>query len=49
MMGPEWIVVIAARVLVPLAILRWPMLGGVVAFVADALDVVLLDRLGVGD
>ena len=48
-MGPEWMIVIAARVLLPLTILRWPLLGAVIAFVADALDVVLLELLGVGD
>ena len=48
-MGPEWGVVIAIRGLLPLTILRWPRAGGVVAFLADTLDVVLLELLGVSD
>lgn len=48
-MGPEWVVVIAARGLLPLTIVRWPLFGGVVAFLADTLDVVLLELLGISD
>jgi hypothetical protein len=48
-MGPEWIPVISLRLLLPLTIMRWPLFGGVVAFLADTLDVVMLDRLGVSD
>ena len=35
--------VIAIRVIVPLAILRWPLAGGILALVIDAIDVVLVD------
>jgi hypothetical protein len=48
-MSPEWIGVIALRLLLPLTILRWPLCGGSIAFLADTLDVVMLDRLGLAD
>lgn len=44
-----WVAVIALRLLLPLSILRWPLAGGIVAFLADTFDVVLLDRLGLTD
>ena len=37
------LIVIALRLTVPLTILRWPLAGGLVAMVLDALDVVLVD------
>lgn len=39
------IIVIALRLIVPLAILRWPLAGGLLAMVVDALDVVLVDAI----
>jgi hypothetical protein len=38
--------VIALRVLVPLTILRWPLGGALLAMAFDALDVVLVDSIG---
>ena len=35
------LIVIALRVVLPLTILRWPLAGGILALVIDALDVVL--------
>lgn len=40
-----WLVVIGLRLLLPLSILRWPLAGGLVAFLADTFDVVTLDLL----
>jgi hypothetical protein len=37
------LIVIALRLVVPTAILRWPLAGGIVAMVLDAFDVVLVD------
>jgi hypothetical protein len=37
------LLVIAIRILVPLTILRWPLAGGLLALVVDAVDVVLVD------
>lgn len=39
------IIVIVLRLLVPLSILRWPLAGGLLSMVLDALDVVLVDGL----
>jgi hypothetical protein len=39
------LIVIAIRVVVPLTILRWPLAGGVLALVVDALDVALVDAI----
>jgi hypothetical protein len=39
------LVVIAIRLLVPLTILRWPLAGGLLALVIDAVDVVLVDAI----
>jgi hypothetical protein len=41
-------IVIALRLVVPLLILRKPLLGGVAAMVLDALDVVLIEAIGLG-
>jgi len=38
-------IVIAIRVLLPLTILRWPLAGGVLCLVVDAVDVILVDAL----
>ena len=37
------IIVIALRLVVPLTILRWPLAGGLVSMLIDAIDVVLVD------
>ncbi len=39
------IIVIALRLAVPLTILRWPLSGGLLSLVVDALDVVLVDAI----
>ncbi|HEX5590793.1 MAG TPA: hypothetical protein VFX65_10930 [Candidatus Limnocylindrales bacterium] len=39
------LIVIAVRLLVPLTILRWPLAGGVLSMLVDALDVVLVDAV----
>lgn len=43
----EWVVVVIIRLLIPLTILRWNLFGSVLAIIADNLDVVILDFLGV--
>lgn len=45
----EWIVVILIRLLVPLLILRFQLAGSLLAIIADNLDVVIVDYLGVKD
>jgi hypothetical protein len=42
------LIVIALRLAVPLLILRYPLTGGVAAMIIDALDVVIIDSLGLG-
>lgn len=37
--------VVVVRLVVPLAILRWPLAGGILALVVDALDVVIVDAI----
>lgn len=44
-----WIIVILFRLIVPLYILRSPLLGSILAIIADNLDVVILDTLGTKD
>ena len=39
------IIVIALRLVVPLTILRWPLAGGLVSMLIDAIDVVLVDAI----
>lgn len=39
------LIVIALRLVVPLAILRWPLAGGLLSLVIDALDVALVDAI----
>ena len=39
------LIVIALRLLLPLTILRWPLAGGLLAMVVDAIDVVLVDLI----
>ncbi|HXG36806.1 MAG TPA: hypothetical protein VNL15_07540 [Dehalococcoidia bacterium] len=38
----ELAIVLVVRLLVPLAILRWPLWGGIAALLADSLDIVLI-------
>jgi hypothetical protein len=47
-MTPETALIIAIRLILPLSILRWPLVGGIIALVADALDVVLATLLDWG-
>ena len=42
------LIVIGLRLAIPLLILRYPLAGGVAAMVLDALDVVIIDSLGLG-
>lgn len=42
------LIVIAIRLLVPLLILRNPLLGGLAAMAVDALDVVIIELIGLG-
>jgi hypothetical protein len=39
------LIVIALRLVLPLTILRWPLAGGLLALVGDAIDVVLVDAI----
>jgi len=39
------IIVIGLRLVLPLTILRWPLAGGILAMIVDALDVVLVDAM----
>lgn len=39
------VIVIALRLVVPLSILRWPLAGGLVSMVLDAVDVILVDAI----
>jgi hypothetical protein len=42
------LIVIALRIIIPLAILRWPLGGGLAAVLADAGDVVAVELIGLG-
>lgn len=46
-MGP--VIVITLRLILPLTIFRWPLFGGLLTMAADALDVVLITYLNMGD
>lgn len=46
-MGP--FIVTTLRLLLPLTIFRWPLFGGLLAMIMDALDVVLITYLNMGD
>jgi hypothetical protein len=39
------IIVIALRLLVPLSIFRWPLAGGLLSMLVDAVDVILVDAI----
>lgn len=47
-MTAETLLIIGLRLVIPLTILRWPLLGGVLALIADALDVVLATLVDLG-
>ena len=42
------LIIITIRLIVPLTIFRRPLLGGVAAMIADTLDVVLIELIGLG-
>lgn len=42
------LVILAIRLLVPFAILRWPLWGGLAAIVADFIDIPMLEYFGLG-
>jgi hypothetical protein len=42
------LIVIGLRLLIPLIILRWPLVGGVAAMLLDAVDVILIELIGLG-
>ncbi len=44
-----WAIVITIRLLVPLTIFRWNLWGSILSIIADNLDVIILDFLGVKD
>lgn len=46
-MGPN--VIVFLRLILPLMIIRRPLFGGIISMVADALDVVLITALNMGD
>lgn len=46
-MGP--LIVTCIRILVPLSILRYPLLGGILSMIVDTFDVVMITLLGMGD
>lgn len=41
-------IVIAIRLLVPLSIFRWPLVGAIASMLIDALDVVIIELIGLG-
>ena len=47
-MTAETLLIVVLRVLLPLTILRWPLAGGIVALLADALDIVLASLVDLG-
>ena len=46
-MGPSFVVILI-RLVVPLSILRWPLIGGMLAILADISDVFILEKFGWG-
>jgi len=42
------IIVILARILVPFLILKWPLKGAILAIIADAADVMVIEAFGTG-
>ena len=47
-MTTETLIIVLIRLIVPLTIFRWPLAGGVLALVADALDIVLASLIDLG-
>ena len=47
-MSAGQVIVIAIRLLVPLSIFRWPLAGAVASMIIDAIDVVLIELIGLG-
>ncbi len=47
-MTQETLLIIALRILLPLTILRWPLAGGIIALLADALDIVFASLIDLG-
>ncbi len=47
-MTAETLIIVVIRLLVPLTILRWPLAGGILSLIADALDIVLATLLHLG-
>ncbi len=47
-MTAETLLIVLIRIIVPLTILRWPLAGGVLALLADALDIVLASLIDLG-
>ncbi len=47
-MTAETLLIIVLRVLLPLTILRWPLAGGILALLADALDIVFASLVDLG-
>ncbi|MCH7585032.1 MAG: hypothetical protein IH941_07710 [Acidobacteria bacterium] len=47
-MTAETLLIVVLRLLLPLTILRWPLVGGILALVADALDIVLASLVDLG-
>ena len=42
------LIIMLVRLVVPLSILLWPLAGGVASMLLDALDVVLIEMIGLG-
>ncbi len=47
-MTAETLLIVVLRLIIPLAIFRWPLVGGVLALAADALDIVLASLIDLG-
>ena len=47
-MTTETLLIIVLRLLIPLTILRWPLAGGILALLADALDIVFASLIDLG-
>ncbi len=47
-MTQETLLIIVLRILLPLTILRWPLAGGIIALLADALDIVFASLIDLG-
>jgi hypothetical protein len=41
-------IIVALRLIIPVSIVRWPLAGGIAAMIIDALDVVLIELIGLG-